>query len=144
MLYVLQYPNFTTYDLATSMCDRDGSIKNSQLYGWLMYGKLGESITLTPLYDQVYSTPAAKNRYIQDVTVEPIPSGVASVTLAAGATFTITNPLSKSATSSNTAYATATVVDGILTIKAVATGTATVKVFDKNQDLMYTITVTIS
>ena len=144
MLYVLQYPNFTTYDLATSMCDRDGSIKNSQLYGWLMYGKLGESITLTPLYDQVYSTPAAKNRYIQDVTVEPIPSGVASVTPATGATFTITNPRSKSATSSNTAYATATVVDGILTIKAVATGTATVKVFDKNQDLMYTITVTVS
>ena len=31
MLYVLQYPNFTTYDLATSMCDRDGSIKNSQV-----------------------------------------------------------------------------------------------------------------
>lgn len=144
MFYVLQYPNFTTYDLAVDMCDRNNSIRNSQTYSWLMYGKIGESISVSPSYTEEYRMANAYNRYIHDVTVEPIPAGVSSVKLAAAATLTITNPLIKTATSTNTAYATATVDNGTLTITGVATGTATIKVFDGNQDLMYTITVTVS
>lgn len=144
MVYVLQYPSFTAFDLVTGMCDRDNVITNSRIYNWLIYGKLPESLSLTPQYAQVYSEANGKNRYIHDVTVEPIPSGVSTVSLAAGSTMTITNPLIVSATSSNTAYATATVLDGVLTITGVAAGTAAITVKDKANDLMYTITVTVA
>ena len=48
------------------------------------------------------------------------------------------------ATASNTAYATATVSGETLTITGVAAGTAVVTVYNKDNDVMYTITVTVA
>lgn len=143
MLYVLQYPNFTTFDYAISMVDRDGAISQNKLYNWLLFGKLPESVNITPEYAEVYQVPGRRG-YISSVTVEPIPPGVGTVALAAGATMTITNPKIESAESSNVAYATATVSNGTLTITGVAAGTAVITVKDKANDLVYTITATVT
>lgn len=144
MAYVLQFPTFTEYDYVMSMCDRDGVIRQNQVFTWLDYGKLSESPTVVPNYSTVVVEPSSRNRYLRDVTVIAIPPITYTVSLAAAATLTITNPAIGTATSSNTAYATASIVNGTLTITGVAAGTAIVTVYDTNNDLMYTITVTVA
>lgn len=144
MFYVLQYPSFTAFDLVMSTCDRDGTIKSSQLYNWMMFGKLPESINVTPTYAQQFLTADGANRYIQNVEVNPIPAAVSTVSLAASATLTLTAKQMDSATSSNTAYATATVSGETLTITGVAAGTATITVYNKDKDVMFTFTVTVA
>lgn len=144
MFYVLQYPSFTAFDLVMNTCDRDGTIKNSQLYNWMMFGKLPESINVTPSYAQQFLTANGANRYIEDVEVNPIPPTTGSVTLAANAVLTLATKQAASATSSNTAYATVSVANEVITITGVAAGTATITVKNKDNDTMYTITVTVS
>lgn len=144
MFYVLQYPNFTALNYAESMCDRDNTITKNPVFNWLQYGKLPESIAIYPSYSIQYDAPDGKNRYISDVTVFPIPTATMAITVAEGATSTITNPLISSAQSTSDATATATVAQGgVLTITGVAAGDATVTVYDKANDLIYTITVTV-
>ena len=144
MFYVLQYPSFTAFDLVINTCDRDGCIKNRQLYNWMMFGKLPQSINVTPSYAQQFLKADSANHYIDDVEVNPIPPATSTVTLAANATLTLTAKQMASATTSNAAYATATVSGETLTIKGIATGTATVTVYNKDKDVMYTFTVTVS
>lgn len=144
MAYVLQFPTFTEYDYVTSMCDRGGVIRQNQVFTWLTYGKLAESPLAVPMYQTVTVEPSSVNRYLEQVTVSPIPSISYTVKLAAAATMTITNPAISKAVSTNTAYVTAAVVDGTLTITGVATGTATITVSDDNDNLMYTIVVTVA
>lgn len=144
MFYVLQYPSFTAFDLAVNTCDRSGSIRNSQLYNWMMYGKLPQSVNVTPTYYQQYLTADGANRYIDNVEVNPIPSSTSTVTLATGAALTFTAKQLASATTSNAAYATATVSGETVTITGVAAGTATITVYNKDNDVMFTFTVTVS
>lgn len=144
MFYVLQYPSFTAFDLVVNTCDRDGCIKNSQFYNWMMFGKLPQSVNVTPSYAQQFLTADGYNRYIQNVEVNPIPPSVSTVSLATSATMTLTAKQMAKATSSNTAYATATVSGETLTITGVAAGTAVVTVYNKDNDVMYTITVTVA
>lgn len=144
MFYVLQYPSFTAFDLVMNTCDRDGTLKNSQIYNWMMFGKLPESINVTPTYAQQFLTADGANRYIQNVEVNPIPAAVSTVSLATSATLTLTAKQMDSATSSNTAYATATVSGETLTITGVAAGTATITVYNKDKDVMFTFTVTVA
>lgn len=144
MFYVLQYPSFTTFDLVVNTCDRDGCIKNSQLYNWMMFGKLPQSVNVTPSYAQQFLTADGYNRYIQNVEVNPIPPSISTVSLATSATMTLTAKQMAKATSSNTAYATATVSGETLTITGVAAGTAVVTVYNKDNDVMFTITVTVA
>lgn len=144
MFYVLQYPSFTAFDLVVNTCDRDGCIKNSQFYNWMLFGKLPQSVNVTPSYAQQFLTADGYNRYIQNVEVNPIPPSVSTVSLATSATMTLTAKQMAKATSSNTAYATATVSGETLTITGVAAGTAVVTVYNKDNDVMYTITVTVA
>lgn len=144
MFYVLQYPNFTTERLAKDMCDMDGCISQSQVFNWLLYGKLPESIAIQPTYQTEYVRPDGLNRYISDVTVLPIPPFSSTVQLAVGGVMEVTIPGEGSATTTDPAIATENFVDGKLTITGVAAGTATITAIDKFSNVMGTIAVTVA
>lgn len=144
MFYVLQYPNFTTLDLAERMCDIDGCISKSQVFNWLMFGKLPEPLDIAPSYSQQLYEADERNRYISNVTVEAIPVTNTTVNLAVGATMVINNPAITSAVSNDVSVATASIVDSVLTITGVAAGTATITVKDPAVDNMMVITVTVA
>lgn len=144
MFYVLQYPNFTTERLAKDMCDTDGCISQSQVFNWLLYGKLPESITVQPAYQTVYVRPDGLNRYISDITVSPIPPFTATVQLAVGGVLEVTIPGEGSATVTDPAIATENFADGKLTITGVSAGTVTVTVIDTFSNTMGTIEVTVA
>ena len=144
MFYVLQYPSFTAFDLVVSTCDRSGSVRNNQIYNWLMFGKLPESINVTPMYQQELYYANAKDRYIDNVEVNPIPPTTSTVSLATGATLTLATKQLKSATSTNAAFAKATVTNEVLTITGVAAGTATITASDEAGNTIYTIVATVT
>jgi len=144
MIYTFQYPNFTTLRYAEYMCDRDGDISRMPTYQWLVFGKLPESQTLYPAYTEVYSTANGRNKYISDVTIEPIPVTNTSVSLAVGATIAVSNPAIHDAISSDVAIATVSVVGTTATITGVAAGTTTVTIRDAAEDTMQIITVTVA
>lgn len=144
MAYVLQFPTFTQYDLLVSMADRDNIISTSRVFTWLLYGKIGESTTVQPRYTQVSVEPSAKNRYLTDVIVDPIPTITYGVTLAASATMTISNSAIGTVSTSNSSVATTSYSDGVVTITGVAAGTAVITVKDVSNDNMYIINVTVA
>lgn len=144
MIYTFQYPNFTTLRYAEFMCDRDGDITRLPTYQWLVFGKLPESQTLYPAYAEVYSTANGANKYISDVTVEPIPPTNTTASIAVGATLTINNPAIHSATSTDASIASVSVLNNVATITGVAAGTATITILDKAEDLMQTVVVTVA
>ena len=143
-MYVFQYPSFTSLRYVQSLCDEDGCISNNPVFQWLMYGKIGEDLTVIPEYQDEIYYPNRHDRYISQVEVRAIKPSVSSVTLAAGATLTLTIKEISSAVSSDTAIATATVSNGTLTVTGVAAGTSTVTVYDSAKNLITTITVTVS
>lgn len=143
-MYSLQFPTFTEYQYAMDSMDRTGVISNSKVWSWLLYGRLPESIYVVPQYTTVEVEASGKNRYLTDVTVRGIEPANITVSLATAATLTLKTIGMGSATSSNTAYATAAIVGDVLTITAVAAGTAVITVKDKANDTMYTVTVTVA
>lgn len=144
MFYVLQYPNFTAFDYAVRMCDSDGCIRNSQIYSWLMYGKLPESETVYPSYALQNVVADARNRYLSDVTVIPIPVTNSATTLAVGDTFTINNSLIGGATTDNASIASVSVLGTTATITGVAAGNASITITDKANDPAYIVSVTVA
>ena len=144
MAYVLQFPTFTQYEQTVSICDRSGYISRSPIFAWMMYGKLPETTTVVPSRVDQSIIPSAKNRYLEEVIVKGIAEVTQDVTLAVGATLTITSIGVGSVTSSNTSITTGIYADNLITITAVAAGSAVIKVFDTANDLMYTINVTVS
>ena len=144
MFYVLQYPNFTAYDYAARFANRDDAVSSNQVFNWLIFGKLPESIVADPAYADEYFRPNAQNRYISEFTVRAIPVNTLTADLAVGGAMTITNPLITSATTADAAIATATVVSGVATITGVAAGTTTITLKDRANDNMYVITVTVA
>lgn len=143
-MYTFQYPNFTTLRYAEYMCDLDGGISREPTYQWLVFGRLPESQTLYPAYTEVYSVANGRNRYISDVTVEPIPVTTTTVSLEVGATLTISNPAIGSAVVVDASIATANVVDNVVTITGVAAGTTTITLKSKANAVMQNITVTVA
>jgi uncharacterized protein YjdB len=144
MFYVLQYPNFTAYDYAARFANRDGFVTSNPVFNWLIFGKLPESQTVEPAYFDEYFRANGQNRYISEFTVKAIPVNNLTADIAVGGTITITNPVIVSVTSSDEAVATASVVNGVVTITGVAAGTTTVTVKDRANDNMYVITVTVA
>ena len=142
--YVLQFPTFTEFENAIQICDRDGVISRSQVFYWLDYGKLKESPTVAPTYIDQNIEPSGRNRVLEEVFVSAIPQNTYSVKLAATATLVINNPSAHSAVSSNTAYATVAVANGVVTITAVATGTAVVTIKDIDSNTIAVVNVTVS
>jgi uncharacterized protein YjdB len=144
MFYVLQYPNFTAYDYAARFANRDGAITSNQVFNWLIFGKLPESITGEPAYYDEYFRATGRNRYISEFTIKAIPTNNITASLAVGATMTITNPSMVTGTSEDTAIATVTITNGVATITGVAAGTTTVTIKDNANDNMYIIEVTVA
>jgi uncharacterized protein YjdB len=144
MFYVLQYPNFTAYDYAARFANRDGAVTSNPVFNWLIFGKLPESQTVEPAYFDEYFRANGQNRYISEFTVKAIPVNNLTADIAVGGTITITNPVIVNVTSSDEAVATASVVNGVVTITGVAAGTTTVTVKDRANDDMYIIAVTVA
>lgn len=141
---ILNYNNMDSYNFTTFLCNRDG-ILNSPLTNWLYFGKLPENVTVTPSYNTQTIHPSMKNRYISSVVIDRVPIVTGTLNLpgdTASAIFEFAG--AKSATSSNPAYATVTVVDGVVTITAVAAGQTVVNVYDVHSDLIATFTVAIA
>lgn len=146
MAYVLQFPTFTEFENLINICDRDNAISRSQIFTWLTYGKLSESVTVVPLRVEQSITASGSRRYLDEVIVEPIKPSTATVTLATGATMTLTVTGVGKVESSAPAYATAKLSTSTktVTITGVAAGTSVVTVYDTNNDLVTTITVVVS
>lgn len=144
MAYILEFPTFTSFDYALSTIDRDNAIETSNVFIWLTYGKISESPVVTPTYHTTNVGPSSRRRYIDDVIVNAIPNTIGTAAIGTTGSIILNNTQFDSATTSNAAYATATVANGVLTISGVAAGTATINVYDRNKDLIYTLTVTVS
>lgn len=142
--YVLQFPTFTEFQNAIQICDRDGAISRSQIFYWLNFGKLKESPTVAPTYVDQSVQPSAKNKILNEVFVSAIPQNTYSVTLATSATLVINNEAAYSATSNNAAFATVAVASGVVTITAVAAGTAVVTIKDIDNNTIAVVNVTVS
>ena len=67
-----------------------------------------------------------------------------TIPLAAAAEATLTIPGAYFVSSSNTAYATATVASQVVTITGVAAGTATITVLDRNNKTAAVLTITVA
>jgi len=144
-MYIFQFDTFTALDYALDFCNRDDVIAKNPVFNWLEYGKLPEAVTVYPSYGLQFITADGQNRYIQSVTALPTPTANISVDLAVDATSTFTFSGAKAVTSSDTSIATATLVDGVVTITAVASGTATVKITNgTSSNVVAIITVTVA
>jgi len=144
MLYVFQYPSFTSLRYAQSLCDEDGCISKNPVFQWMMFGKIGEDVYVQPSYQNEIIYPSRKNTVIEEIEVEAIKPTVSSVTLAADATLVLTIKGIDHAVSSDTTYATVSVANGTATITGIAAGTSTVTVYDQADNVMATITVTVA
>lgn len=144
--YVLQFPTFSEFDYVMGINDRDGAISRSQVFYWLDYGKLKEIINVTPSYQEISVEASGKNRVLDEVIIEPIPALTQSVTLAEDATLTIIVPNVGNIQTTNGSVASGgwTKSDNKLVITALATGSATITVYNTDNDLILTINVTVS
>lgn len=143
-MYVFQYPSFTSLRYVQSLCDEDGCISNNPVFQWLMYGKIGENLTIIPEYQDEIYYPNRHDRYINQVEVRSIPASTSTVSLAADATLTLTIKGIDHAVSSDTAYAAVSVANGTATITGVAAGTSTVTIYDQADNVITTVTVTVA
>ena len=143
-MYFFQYPSFTSLKFAQSLCDEDGCISKNPVFQWLMYGKIGEDLTIIPEYQDEIYYPSRKNTVIEEVEVRAIPASTSTVSLAVDATLTLTIKGIDHAVSSDTTYATVTVSNGTATITGVAAGTSTVTIYDQADNTITTVTVTVA
>lgn len=144
MISILDFGNVTSESYAEFVCDHEGCIHSSPVYGWLMYGKLPIDETVNPGYDDKTITAGMKNRYLRTVFVKRIPQITMTISLAVAAVATFTIDGAYSAVSTNPSFATATCVNDVVTITGVAAGTTVVTVTDINDDVIATITVTVA
>lgn len=74
---ILQYPFITSYNNAvyniTYGSNHDHAIY-SPLMQWLLNGKIAENPVITPSAEVQVVRPSSKNRFIESVTVEAIPT----------------------------------------------------------------------
>jgi hypothetical protein len=140
---ILQYPTYKTFT-----CEVDNrqfvSIPQNIVTSWMTYGKLPQTVFFNPTYRDMTVVADGANRYLSSVTVNAIPVTNMTVTLAVGATLTIGNAQAVTAVSTSEATATATIASKTITITGVAAGTTTVAVTDINNDIIYTIDVTVA
>ena len=136
----LQYKNVNSESYSKAFCkDATGTLA----FNWMLNGQLGQNVQILPTYFQQV-VKASKNRYLASVTVAAIPALTGTIPLAAAAEVTLTIPGAYSVSSSNTAYATATVASQVVTITGVAAGTATITVLDRNNKTAAVLTITVA
>ena len=120
---LLNYNYWNSCSLANSFFGRSG-------YG---YGTNFSWFAFSPISDYGYG---CYNRPYKQFT------STVSLAVAAVATYTIPNAIS--VTSSNPAFATATINSGVVTVTGVAAGTATISVIDGGGNLVATIVATVA
>lgn len=137
----LQYKNVTTESYSKGFCK---DVTGTLAFNWMLNGQLGQAVQVVPTYFQQVVKASSKNRYLTSVTVAAIPALTGTINLAAAATAALTIPGAYSVSSSNTAYATATVANQVVTITGVAAGTATITVLDRNKKTAAVLTITVA
>lgn len=120
---LLNYNYWNSCSLANSFFGRSG-------YG---YGTSFSWLAFSPVSEYGYG---CYNRQVKQFT------STVSLAVSAVATYTIPNAIS--VTSSNPAFATATINSGVVTITGVAAGTATISVIDGGGNLVATIVATVA
>ena len=137
----LQYKNVNSESYSKAFCkDATGTLA----FNWMLNGQLGQNVQILPTYFQQVVKASSKNRYLASVMVAAIPALRGTIPLAAAAEATLTIPGAYSVSSSNTAYATATVASQVVTITGVAAGTATITVLDRNNKTAAVLTITVA
>ena len=137
----LQYKNVNAESYSKAFCkDATGTLA----FNWMLNGQLGQNVQSLPTYFQQVVKASSKNRYLASVTVAAIPALRGTIPLATAAEATLTIPGAYSVSSSNTAYATATVASQVVTITGVAAGTATITVLDRNNKTAAVLTITVA
>lgn len=77
MMNILQYPFITPYTnvVYNITCGSEPHHAiHSPLMQWLLNGKIAENPTITPSTEVQVVRPSSKNRFIESVTVEAIPT----------------------------------------------------------------------
>jgi hypothetical protein len=140
---ILQYPTYKTFT-----CEVDNrqvaSVPQNIVTSWMLYGKLPQTVFFNPTYRDYTVIADGANRYLSSVTVSAIPTTKMTVSLAAGATLTIGNAQAVNGVSIDEGIATVSIASKTITITGVAAGTTSVTVSDTNNDLIYTIDVTVA
>jgi hypothetical protein len=144
MTSILQYPFITGSSFTINNCARSNVITSSPVYNWILFGKLAESGYAVPAYRAVVTTASGKNRYLSDVVTAAIPASSMTAELAVNGIITFTVPNSANVVSSDTAVATATILNGTTTITGAAAGTATVTISDDQGTTISTIVITVA
>lgn len=137
----LQYKNVNSESYSKSFCK---DVTGTLAFNWMLNGQFGQNVQILPTYFQQVVKASSKNRYLASVTVAAIPALRGTIPLAAAAEATLTIPGAYSVSSSNTAYATATVASQVVTITGVAAGTATITVLDRNNKTAAVLTITVA
>lgn len=69
-----QYPMFTPLGLVEMMVLPNVQVCGNPVFSWLSFGKLPENPVVTPNTSTQVVTVSSLNRYLQSVTVNPIPT----------------------------------------------------------------------
>jgi hypothetical protein len=144
MTSILQYPFITGSSFTVNNCACSNVITTSPVYNWILFGKVAESGYAVPAYRPVVTSASSKNRYLTDVVTAAIPASSMTAELAVNGIITFTVPQSVNVVSSDTAVATATILNGTTTITGVAAGTATVTISDDQGAVVSTIVITVA
>lgn len=137
---ILSIPFLTSEIYALGFCK---DVLGNPVYNWLLYGRLPENPVVTPEEYPQYIEPSAKNRYLQSVTVLPVPIFKGEVTLGVDATSCYCLNNAVKATSSDTSITTAEISNGVVTVTGVANGDATITVEDSQNNTIATVDVTV-
>ena len=73
MVSQLKFPYFTPVSLVEYVIGGTVCSCGNPVFSWLTFGKLPENPTVTPSASTQFITPSSINRYLQSVTVNPIP-----------------------------------------------------------------------
>jgi hypothetical protein len=144
MTSVLQYPFITGSSFTINNCNCSNIVTSSPVYNWILFGKIPESGYAVPTYRSIITTASGKNRYLSDVVTAPIQPSSMTVELAVNGIITFTIPQSANVVSSDTAVATATILNGTTTITGAAAGTTTVTISDEKGATISTLVITVA
>jgi hypothetical protein len=121
-----------------------GFTHSHPIFSAVYYGRLPETVAVTPSYRTQTIGAGALNRYIESVSVSRIPVVISTVDLAVAATATYTFSGASTASSADEAVATAEIAAGVVAITGVAAGTTDVTISDASGNTIATVTVTVA
>lgn len=73
-MFPTQYPVFTPLGLVGMIVSPGVYACGNPVFTWLSFGKLPENPVITPTTSKQVVAPSSINRYLQSVTVNPIPT----------------------------------------------------------------------